>query len=38
MCDYSLEKSQNIWELNAEHWDNYMGDESNDFHRDVVRP
>ncbi|ONI40605.1 methyltransferase [Candidatus Epulonipiscium fishelsonii] len=26
------------WELNAEFWDNYMGDESNYFHRDLVRP
>lgn len=36
--DYSLEESLSIWEFNAEHWDNYMGDESNDFHRNVVRP
>lgn len=26
------------WEVNAEFWDTYMGDESNDFHRDLVRP
>lgn len=26
------------WETNAEFWDAYMGDESNDFHRDLVRP
>ncbi len=26
------------WEVNAEFWDNYMGDESNFFHRDLVRP
>ncbi len=26
------------WEKNAEFWDNYMGDESNYFHRDLVRP
>lgn len=26
------------WEENAAFWDNYMGDESNDFHRDLVRP
>ncbi len=26
------------WEANAEFWDNYMGDESNFFHRDLVRP
>lgn len=38
MNDYSLKESLSIWEANAEYWDNYMGDESNDFHRDVVRP
>ncbi len=38
MGDYSLKESLSIWEANAEFWDNYMGDESNDFHRDVVRP
>ncbi len=38
MSDYSLEYSLKIWEANAEYWDSYMGDESNDFHRDVVRP
>ncbi len=26
------------WERNAEFWDNQMGDESNYFHRDIVRP
>lgn len=26
------------WETNAEFWDNEMGDESNYFHRDIVRP
>ncbi len=26
------------WEQNAEFWDNQMGDESNFFHRDIVRP
>ena len=26
------------WEANAEHWDDYMGDDSNDWHRDLVRP
>lgn len=38
MSDYSLKKSLEIWNDNAEYWDKYMGDESNDFHRDVVRP
>lgn len=27
-----------IWEKNAQFWDNAMGDESNEFHREVVRP
>lgn len=27
-----------IWNNNAEFWDNFMGDESNDFHRQIVRP
>lgn len=26
------------WEANASFWDDYMGDESNYFHRDLVRP
>ena len=26
------------WEGNAEFWDNKMGDASNDFHRNLVRP
>ena len=32
------EESRRIWDANASYWDKYMGDESNDFHRDVVRP
>lgn len=35
---YSAEESKAIWNQNAEFWDNAMGDESNDFHREVVRP
>ena len=35
---YSTEESKVIWNQNAEFWDNAMGDESNDFHREVVRP
>ncbi len=27
-----------VWEANAEFWDTYMGDESNFFHCDMVRP
>lgn len=26
------------WENNAEFWDNHMGNESNSFHREIVRP
>lgn len=26
------------WEKNAEHWDDYMGEESNRFHRELIRP
>lgn len=29
------EESKKIWEENAQFWDNAMGDESNEFHRDV---
>ena len=32
------EESKKIWEKNAQFWDNAMGDKSNEFHRDVVRP
>ena len=31
-------ESLDAWETNAEFWDNYMGDESNFFHCDLVRP
>jgi len=30
--------SQEIWEHNAAFWDDYMGDESNDFHNLLIRP
>ena len=29
------EESKKIWEENAQFWDNAMGDESNEFHREV---
>ena len=35
---YSLVESLDAWEANAEFWDNKMGNESNRFHREVVRP
>ena len=31
-------ESLNAWEANADFWDSKMGDESNTFHRDLVRP
>ena len=34
----SVEKSKEIWDYNAKFWDDAMGDESNEFHRHVVRP
>lgn len=34
----STEESKKIWDKNAQFWDNAMGDESNEFHRQVVRP
>ena len=35
---WETEESKKIWEENAQFWDNAMGDESNEFHREVVRP
>lgn len=26
------------WDENADFWDNYMGDEDNQFHRELIRP
>lgn len=33
-----VQESKEIWNENAKFWDNAMGDESNEFHREVVRP
>ncbi|MGG0716987.1 class I SAM-dependent methyltransferase [Robertmurraya massiliosenegalensis] len=33
-----IEESKNRWEENAEYWDDYMGEESNRFHRELIRP
>lgn len=33
-----IQDSKTRWEQNAEHWDDYMGDESNRFHRELIRP
>ena len=38
MSGYSIEDSSKAWEANAQFWDNRMGDESNQFHREVIRP
>ncbi len=32
------ENGLDAWETNAYFWDEQMGDESNDFHREIVRP
>lgn len=32
------EESKVRWNENAEFWDDYMGDESNQFHREIIRP
>jgi len=36
--DELVEDSRHRWEANALFWDDYMGDESNAFHRQIVRP
>ena len=36
--EHSLEDSRKAWQANAEFWDKAMGDHSNEFHREVVRP
>jgi len=33
-----IDDSQSRWDENAQHWDDYMGDESNRFHRELIRP
>ena len=33
-----MDSGLTAWEKNAQFWDDYMGDESNYFHRDLVRP
>nr|WP_309098725.1 class I SAM-dependent methyltransferase [Fredinandcohnia onubensis] len=33
-----IKDSKARWEENAEHWDDYMGDESNRYHRELIRP
>lgn len=38
MSEYSVEESLKAWQENAQFWDNSMGDDSNQFHREVIRP
>jgi 2-polyprenyl-3-methyl-5-hydroxy-6-metoxy-1,4-benzoquinol methylase len=33
-----IQDSKSKWDENAEFWDDYMGDESNQFHRELIRP
>ncbi|MBN2739038.1 MAG: class I SAM-dependent methyltransferase [Spirochaetales bacterium] len=33
-----IDDSINRWESNAAFWDDYMGDKSNQFHRELIRP
>ncbi len=35
---HSVQDSREIWDKNAAFWDTAMGDHSNAFHREVVRP
>lgn len=38
MSLYSVSESLKAWEANAKFWDDNMGEHSNQFHREVVRP
>ncbi len=38
MSLYSVGESLKAWETNAKFWDDSMGEHSNRFHREVVRP
>lgn len=33
-----IQDSQSRWEKNATYWDDYMGEESNRFHRELIKP
>lgn len=37
MFDYT-DNSNNLWEAIADDWDNRVGDDGNDFHRELIRP
>lgn len=34
----TTEESKRRWERNADFWDEYMGENSNQFHREIIRP
>lgn len=38
MNRFTMDESLKAWEANAKFWDDEMGDNSNAFHREVVRP
>ncbi len=38
MSQYIVDDSKKAWEANAEFWDEHIGDDSNQFHREVIRP
>jgi len=33
-----IDETQAIWDQKAAWWDAFMGDDGNDFHRDLIRP
>lgn len=33
-----VQETQSRWNENAGHWDDYMGEESNRWHRELIRP
>lgn len=38
MFQHTNDESKHAWEENADYWDAKMGDNSNTFHREIVRP
>lgn len=37
-CGATTDESKKRWETNADFWDERMGQHSNRFHREIVRP
>ncbi len=31
-------ENKNIWNANAKNWDNYMGEDGNDWHKQLIAP